>query len=327
MVKCKGNLFFNFEGSYSRKMNKDKNISKYLLITILYIFVFLNFNPISILAEEQTSPTETNTDTTETILPSEEKTETTLPPETILSSFNGQTITLGEFNQIWDQIPENNKLQLTKRNALDQIISEKLLIQEAKNRGLEQDKDVLEQIKNTTEQILVQSLIEKEIIGKVKVEDQEALTYYEENKNNFITKEQVYLYNILVETEEVAQDILEKLKAGGDFIELAKEKSTGPSAAEGGDLGYISKGDLIPEIENVVFALEIGSISDIIKSQYGFHILKVTDKKPEVLKTFEEVKEEITPTLLSTKQKEAFDNLLEELKSKVTIEINEEALK
>jgi len=317
MVRCKGNLFLNFEGSYSRKMNKNKNISKCLLITILGIFVFLNFNPISILAEEKTSPTETNTDTA----------ETTLPPETILSSFNGQTITLGEFNLLWDQIPENNKLQLTKSNVLDQIISEKLLIQEAKNRGLEQDKDVLEQIKNTTEQILVQSLIEKEIIGKVKVDDQEALTYYEENKDNFITKEQVYLYNILVETEEVAKDILEKLKAGGDFIEIAKEKSTGPSAAQGGDLGYISKGDLIPEIENVVFALEIGNISDIIKSQYGFHILKVTDKKPEVLKTFEEVKEEIAPTLLSTKQKEAFDNLLEELKSQVTIEINEEALK
>jgi peptidyl-prolyl cis-trans isomerase C len=119
---------------------------------------------------------------------------------------------------------------------------------------------------------------------------------------------------------------LEKLKAGGDFIEIAKEKSTGPSAAQGGDLGYVSKGDLIPEIENVVFALEIGNISDIIKSEYGFHILKVTDKKPEALKTFEEVKEEITKTLLSTKQKEAFNNLLEELKSQVTIEINEEAL-
>jgi peptidyl-prolyl cis-trans isomerase C len=307
-------------------MNNNKNISKYLLITIFSILVFLNFNLISIFAEEQTSPTETNTDTAETILPSQEKTETTLPPETILSSFNGQTITLGEFNQLWDQIPEDSKLQLTKRNVLDQIISEKLLIQEAKNRGLEQDKDVLEQIKNTTEQILVQSLIEKEIIGKVKVNDQEALTYYEENKDNFITKEQVYLYNILVETEEVAKDILEKLKAGGDFIEIAKEKSTGPSAAQGGDLGYVSKGDLIPEIENVVFALEIGNISDIIKSEYGFHILKVTDKKPEVLKTFEEVKEEILPTLLSTKQKEAFDNLIEELKSQVTIEINEEAL-
>jgi peptidyl-prolyl cis-trans isomerase C len=325
MVRCKGNLFFNFEGSH--KMNQNKNISKYLLIAILGIFVFLNFNPILILADEKTSSTETNTDTAETILPSEEKTETTLPPETILSSFNGQTITLGEFNQLWDQIPEDYKLQLTKRNVLDQIISEKLLIQEAKNRGLEQDKDVLEQIKKTTEQILVQSLIEKEIIEKVKVDDQEALTYYEENKDNFITKEQVYLYNILVETEEVAQDILEKLKAGGDFIEIAKEKSIGPSATQGGDLGYISKGGLIPEIENAVFALEIGSISDIIKSEYGFHILKVTDKKPEVLKTFEEVKEEIVKTLLSTKQKEAFDNLLEELKSQVTIEINEEALK
>lgn len=308
-------------------MYKNKSISKFLLIVILSFLVFLNFNLISILAEEQTSPTGVNTDSAEVILPSEEKTAIILPPETIVASFNGQTITLGEFNLLWDQIPADSKLQLTKRSVLDQLISEKFLIQEAKKKGLEQDKDVLEQIKKTTEQILVQSLIEKEIIEKVKVEDQEALTYYEANKNNFITKEQVYLYNILVETEEKAKDILEKLKAGGDFIELAKEYSTGPSADKGGDLGYISKGGLIPEIENAVFALEIGSISDIIKSQYGFHILKVTDKKPEVLKAFEEVKEEIVKTLLSTKQKEAFDNLIVELKSQVTIEINEEALK
>jgi len=308
-------------------MYKNKSISKFLLIVILSFLVFLNFNLISILADEQTSPTGVNTDSAEVILPSEEKTAIILPPETIVASFNGQTITLGEFNLLWDQIPADSKLQLTKRSVLDQLISEKFLIQEAKKKGLEQDKDVLEQIKKTTEQILVQSLIEKEIIEKVKVEDQEALTYYEANKNNFITKEQVYLYNILVETEEKAKDILEKLKAGGDFIELAKEYSTGPSADKGGDLGYISKGGLIPEIENAVFALEIGSISDIIKSEYGFHILKVTDKKPEVLKAFEEVKEEIVKTLLSTKQKEAFDNLIVELKSQVTIEINEEALK
>ena len=308
-------------------MYKNKSISKFLLIVILSFLVFLNFNLISILAEEQTSPTGVNTDSAEVILPSEEKTAIILPPETIVASFNGQTITLGEFNLLWDQIPADSKLQLTKRSVLDQLISEKFLIQEAKKKGLEQDKDVLEQIKKTTEQILVQSLIEKEIIEKVKVEDQEALTYYEANKDKFITKEQVYLYNILVETEEKAKDILEKLKAGGDFIELAKEYSTGPSADKGGDLGYISKGGLIPEIENAVFALEIGSISDIIKSQYGFHILKVTDKKPEVLKAFEEVKEEIVKTLLSTKQKEAFDNLIVELKSQVTIEINEEALK
>jgi len=300
----------------SHSMNKGRNIFKALLISILCILIFLNFNSISILADEGTSTTETNP----------EVTETSLPPETILASFGDQIITLGEFNQLWEQIPEDYKLQLDKSMVLDQMISEKLLIQEAINMGLEEDKDVLEQIRKMTEQILAQTLIEREILDEVKISDEEVAKYYTENKNDFTEKEQVHLLNILVETEEEAQDILEQLKTGGDFGEIAREKSTGPSAAQGGDLGYLSKGTIIPEIEEVIFALEIGTISEIINTEYGFHILKILDKKPEEVKTIEEVKEDIIQTLLPTKQKEAFENLLEELKSKVEIEINEEAL-
>ncbi|MHC2994344.1 MAG: peptidylprolyl isomerase [Candidatus Atribacteria bacterium] len=298
-------------------MNKSRNIFKTLSFAILGILIFLNFNSISILADEGTSTTEIDT----------EVTETTLPPETILASFDGQTITLGEFTQLWEEIPEEYKLQLDKSKVLDQMISEKLLIQEAKNKGLEEDKDVLEQIKKITEQILVQTLIEREILDKVKVSDEEIAEYYEENKNDFIEKEQVHLFNILVETEEEAQDILEQLKAGGDFSEIAKEKSIGPSAAQGGDLGYLTKGTIVSEIEDVIFALEVGEISDVIQTEFGFHILKLLDKKPEIIKPIEEVKEDIVQTLLPIKQKEAFENLLEELKSKSEIEINEELLK
>lgn len=297
-------------------MNKSRNIFKTLSIAILSILIFSNFNPISILADEETSTTETDP----------EVTETALPPETILASFDGQTITLGEFNQLWEQVPEDYKLQLDKSMVLDQMISEKLLIQEAKNMGLEEDEEVLEQIRKITEQILVQTLIEREILDKVKVSDEEIAEYYEENKNDFIEKEQVHIGNILVETEEEAQDILEQLKAGGDFSEIAKEKSIGPSAAQGGDLGYLTKGTIVSEIEDVVFALEVGKISDVIQTEFGFHILKLLDKKPEIIKSIEEVKEDIIQILLPIKQKEAFENLLEELKSKTEIEINEEAL-
>jgi len=292
------------------------NIFRTAAILTLCLLVFLAFNPISILADEGTSTTKTDTEVTDTVL----------PPETILASFEGQTITLGEFNQLWEQVPEDYKLQLDKSMVLDQMISEKLLIQEAKNMGLEKDNDVLEQIKKMTEQILVQALIEREILDKVKVSDEEVVEYYTENKNDFTEKEQVHLFNILVETEEEAQDILEQLKAGGDFSEIAKEKSTGPSAAQGGDLGYLSKGTIIPEIEEVVFALEVEELSEVVKTDFGFHILKITEKKPETVKALEEIKEDIIQTLLPTKQKEAFENLLEELKSQVEIEINEEAL-
>jgi peptidyl-prolyl cis-trans isomerase C len=297
-------------------MNKSINIFKTAAILTLFLLVFLIFNPSSIFADEGTSTTETNPEDVETIL----------PPETILASFSEQTITLGEFNQLWEEVPEDYKLQLDKSMVLDQMISEKLLIQEAKNMGLEEDNDVLEQIKKMAEQILVQALIEREILDKIKVNDEEVLEYYELNKDSFTEKEQVYLYNILIETEEEAQDVLEQLKAGGDFSEIAIEKSTGPSAVQGGDLGYLTRGTIIPEIEEVVFALELEELSEIIKTDFGFHILKITEKKPETVKTLEEVKEDIIQTLLPDKQKEAFENLLEELKSKSEIEINEEAL-
>jgi len=298
-------------------MNKSMNIFRISTVLTLCLLVFLIFNFSFIFADEGTSTTETNPEDVETIL----------PPETILASFGDQTITLGEFNQIWEEVPEEYKLQLDKSMVLDQMISEKLLIQEAKNIGLEEDNDVLEQIKKMTEQILVQVLIEREILDKIKVNDEEVSEYYEQNKDSFTEKEQVHLYNILVETEEEAQDVLEQLKAGGDFSEIAKEKSTGPSAAQGGDLGYLTKGTIIPEIEEVVYALELEELSEVVKTDFGFHILKITEKKPETVKALEEVKEDIIQTLLPVKQKEAFENLLEELKGKVEIEINEEALR
>jgi len=298
-------------------MNKSMNIFRTASILTLCFLAFFIFSSLSVLADEGTSATETNP----------ENIETNLPPETILASFGEQTITLGEFNQLWKEVPEEYKLQLDKSMVLDQMISEKLLIQEAKEKKFEEDEKIAEQIKKTTEQILVQALIQREILDKIKVNDEEVLEYYEQNKDSFTEKEQVHLYNILLETEEDAQNVLEQLKAGGDFSEIAKTKSTGPSAAQGGDMGFISKGSIIPEIDEAVFALEIGELTDIIKSDYGFHILKVTEKKPESTKTLEEAREDIIQTLLPEKQKEAFEDLLEELKGKVEIEINEEALR
>jgi peptidyl-prolyl cis-trans isomerase C len=310
-------LQFKYKFGRSLLMNKSMNIFRISTVLTLCLLVFLIFNFSFIFADEGTSTTETNPEDAETIL----------PPETILASFGNQTITLGEFNQIWEEVPEEYKIQLDKSMVLDQMISEKLLIQEAINMGLEKDNNVLEQIKKITEQILVQVLIEKEILDKVKVNDEEVLEYYEQSKDSFTEKEQVHLYNILVETEEEAQDILEQLIAGANFSEIAIEKSIGPSAAQGGDLEYIAKGTIIPEIEEVIFALELEELSKVVKTDFGFHILKITEKKPETVKTFEEVKEEIIQTLLPTKQKEAFDNLLEELKGKAEIEINEKALR
>jgi len=298
-------------------MNKTINIFRTTIILTLCILVFSVFIPSSTFADEVTTTTETDTEITETIL----------PPETIVASFGDFTITLEDLNTMWDNIPTEYKAQLTKSNVLDQMISEKLLLQDAKSKDLANDEKVAKQIDDMTNQILIQGLIEKEVLDTAKVTDEEASKYYKDNQEEFTEKEQVHLFNILVETEEEANTVLEELNSGKDFSEVAKEKSTGPSADKGGDLGYISKGSIIPEIEEVIFSLEINTISDVVKSDYGFHILKISDKKPEELKPFDDAKDSITQTLLPEKQKAAFENLIEELKSKTEIEINEEALK
>lgn len=298
-------------------MLKNIKHTKSLLFTVLIASLVFSLIPLFGFADQGTSTNETETTT---------KTET-LPQDTIIATFGDFSITLGEFNKMWETIPQNYKAQLSKSDVLDQMISEKLLIQKAKIDELGKEEKIVEQIKKMTDQILVQALIQKEILDKTEVGDEEVAIYYEENKNEFTVKEQVHLFNILVNTEEEARDILEQLKADNDFGEIAKASSIGPSADKGGDMGFIAKGTIIPEIDKAILDLEIGELSDIIKSNYGFHILKFTEKKPESTKTLEEAKDEIIKKLLPLKQKENFDNLLEEVKSEITIEINEEALR
>jgi len=296
---------------------------KVVITLVTFLFILLIITTSSILAQEQTLSQE------QTITPEtkQEDTETELPPETILATFGEQTITLGEFNELWAQLLEGYGPGLDKISVIDQVISERLLIAEAKNLGLEEDEKVQRQIKDMTEQILVQALIQKEILEKVQVTEEEVTNYYGENQEKFTEKEQVHLYNILLDNEDKAKEILERLKTGEEFEKLAAENSLSPSATKGGDMGYVLKDTLISEIEEVIFNLEINEFSEIIKTDTGFHILRITDKKPQRLKEIEEVRAEIFQTLLYTKQNEAFEKFLADLRSKVNIEINEEFLK
>lgn len=297
-------------------MTNLKHNKTFIFVLLISLMVF-SLTTISGMAGQDTVSNET--EATEEIVD--------YPPETIIASFGDFTVTLEDLNLMWEKVPPEYKSQITKNNLLDQMISEKLLLQDAISKNLKNDEKIALQIEDMTNQILIQALIEKEVLNATDVSDEEAEEYYNNNPAEFTEKEQVHLFNIMVETEEEADIILEELKSGKEFSEVANEKSTGPSAANGGDLGYIAKGSIIPEIGDIIFNLEIDAISEVIKTEYGFHVLKITDKKPEELKTFDTVKESIVQNLLPEKQKAAFDNLVEELKGKVSIELNEDPLK
>ena len=148
--------------------------------------------------------------------------------------------------------------------------------------------------------------------------DKEAKEYYDENPDLFAIDE-VEASHILVEDEKLAGEILNKLKGGADFAEMAKEYSIDGSAAQGGSLGTFGKGVMVPEFENAAFALKPGEISDVVKSKFGYHIIKVTGKN-QGRETFEDARENIIDTLYDKAVREAYNQKMTELRKQYDIE-------
>ncbi len=220
--------------------------------------------------------------------------------------------------------------QKLKESALNDLINQKILIQEAQKLDIEvKDSKVeedIEQFKDTEKKeeqfnaylenvgitedyfkgIYKKGLIISEYVDKaIEVSDDEAKQYYDERKELY---QKVRARHILVETEEEANKIIDKLENGADFIELAKEKSIGPSAKSGGDLGYFTAGRMVPEFSKVAFELEKGQISDAVKTQFGYHIIKVEDKKVSFDDNKEDVKTDIKNSKFSEKVTELREN-------------------
>ncbi len=214
-----------------------------------------------------------------------------------------------------------------KERFLDELIKKELLYQEALKKGLDKDPEFRIKVEEFKKITLIGQLLEKEIEIKSQVTDEDVKNYYEKNKEDFSNISQIKASHILVKTEEEAKNILERLRKGEDFAEMAKRYSidTG-SAKTGGDLGYFSQGQMVPEFERAAARLKKGEISEPVKTQFGYHIIKVIDKKLGKPLEFEKVKNLIYQRLTAEKQKEIFDSYIEQLRNKYKVEINREAL-
>ena len=188
----------------------------------------------------------------------------------------------------------------------------------------------LEQIK---EQIKKQLGYEK-LIGTVEVNDAEAKASYEENKADFNTPEQVRASHILIKPDPSivdvneakakakakAEKLLKQVKAGGDFAALARENSDDPgSKAMGGDLGFFEKGTMVKEFGDAAFAMKVGQISNVVETQFGYHIIKVTDRKEAGITPFDKAKADIVKALENKKKSEIFRQLIEKIKTEAKI--------
>jgi len=170
------------------------------------------------------------------------------------------------------------------------------------------------------EDIEVNLQIEKILEPQIEITEEEMQTYFDENKDSFAQTKQVKASHILVEDEKTAKEVKEKLDNGGDFAELAEEYSTDPGSAEsGGDLGFFSKGSMVAEFEEAAFSMKVDEISDPVKTEHGYHIIKVTDIQEAAEANFDKSKEEIKGILLDEKMANEYPTWLEEKKEEYNV--------
>lgn len=213
---------------------------------------------------------------------------------------------------------KKEKIEISKDESkaeLDKFIEE--------SGGEEVFKDALEK-SGLTEKDFQQDIdkylsIRKLMEPLVKVTDEEVEAYFNENKATLDQTEQVEARHILVEDEALANDLYKQLQDGADFAELAKEHSTDGSAAQGGNLGFFSPGEMVPEFNDKAFSLEVGEISEPVQTEHGFHLIEVLDKKEAKEATLEDNKEEIKEKLFDEKMNTEYAKWLGEKKEEYKI--------
>jgi peptidyl-prolyl cis-trans isomerase C len=200
-------------------------------------------------------------------------------------------------------IPPEQKRDYLINYLVDVIV----LSQAAEKQKLGDRPDVKRRLAFDHNRLLMESLLQD--AGKSALSDEAERKVYDEAVKQVKNEEEVHARHILVPTEDEAKAILAQLKGGADFATLAKEKSKDPGAAEGGDLGYFTKEQMVPEFSEVAFKLGKGQLSDPVKTQFGWHIIKVEDKRTRPTPTFEQVKPQIENYVAHRAQAEMVENL------------------
>lgn len=180
--------------------------------------------------------------------------------------------------------------------------------------------------RSTREQLTIEKLLTQEVHARVAVTEVQISQYYEEHLADFQEPEQVHAQQIVVKGLDEAKRVQAQLWQGKKFQDLARRYSLSPDARVGGDLGFFARGTMPPAFDEVVFKLNIGGTSEVVSTEYGFHLFRVLEKKPARKREFIEVRGSIEERLLQTLRAEAQKTYVAALRAKATIVINDESL-
>ncbi|HAS55024.1 MAG TPA: hypothetical protein DCS42_13350 [Nitrospiraceae bacterium] len=273
----------------------------------------------------------------------------------VVATMNGDPITLGEFQERFTRSgfkPDKEAEEEVKREFLNRLIERKMMLREAQRRRisvtLQEINKRIEEVRaehglelkgllssagidfeklksDIWENVMIEKLLDREVDRHATVSSGEIRQYYRDHADRFNKPEQVRARQIVVATEQEAQKALERLEKRADFAALAKDLSTAPEAARGGDLGYFALGDM-PNEFNVVFRLPKGGTSGVVKSPYGYHIFKLEDRRLPGKFSLEEATPDIRAILFQEKREKLFSRWMKELRSRTKFEVNYQAL-
>jgi peptidyl-prolyl cis-trans isomerase C len=229
----------------------------------------------------------------------------------VVASVNGKEIHKSAILEAQQAIPQLRQmpLEMVYEQLLDHVVTAQILLDQAKKQKLEDDPQVKAAFKEAQARILQQAYLAKRVDGDI---SEAALRKrYEELKTTTPPKEEVKVRHILVDTEEAAKAVIADLKSGTSFEDEAKAKTKDPSgAANGGDLGYVGKGDTVPEFSDAAFKLKPGEITETpVKTQFGWHVIKAEDRRTAPTPSFEEAAPSIKNELAQKDVQKVIDGL------------------
>jgi peptidyl-prolyl cis-trans isomerase C len=245
---------------------------------------------------------------------------------------NDVSISLEEFQQMLEKQPLEGKMKLlsekgTRDFLQNYVIPREVLYQEAKIKGLDKKKEILTKIEDARRAILIDALLEEGLRGRGEVSEEEIGRYYKENQTLFTEPQEIKIRHIVVNTEPALKEVVTKLSQGESFEKLASAYNIGKFKEDGGNLGYIRRGQLAPpfaQFEEAAFSLrKRGEISEVVSTPYGYHIIRLEDMRGSTLRPLNQVKERIRFFLQPKKKQEAYLAYVKETRSKSKITINE----
>lgn len=261
----------------------------------------------------------------------DEGTEEQEKEKVVVASFRGGDIGLDEFRkslnkEALQEGPETYTLRLI-RNVLEDRLFTELLEKEVKAEKYTETPQIQAQVQGLKKQLVYNKFANEMVLGDVKVTDDEAREYYEENKDEYVEPEAVFISNIVVSTEEKAKEIVERVNSGEDYALIAREESEDKMSAQyGGEYGWLSKGSVSEVIIEKIFALEPGELN-YFEYSGKFHVVRVEKKAPERQLAFSEVKDKVKEKLLKKKTEAEVARWIERLKEVYPVVYNKRNIK